>query len=869
MLPPVTLNLVLAAVLGAVLAVLLVRRPRPPYWPDLIFLPIAALLYVFGDALAANPFSSVAATLRDDLRYTGAYLGTAALLALALRLARHDGLQRIPKDLVLVPWYVFAASVSLLLTNRWHQLYLVPDGAGGTSAGPLWMPVFRVYVALWLPATACHAYLALRGRHLATRRSATFLLGGMLLLLAPTLWAVFVGSPGFDPVLVGITLTGTWMALGAYRANLFHLDGGGLARAVEGALDPVVVAQGDGRLLYLNAAANQLLGNTGADSDLFRLLTDRFRAPAGAEHRPGWLRDHLGSPPAPDQEQTLPALFVTRDDPPRWFSFHPLKLAARPGRPELLALRLHDYTAEREQRLRLQQSEERFRSLLEQAPLGLLACDHRGVVYLVNQRLLDLFDTPEDLAVGSNLLESPSIHELGVDDSVTRALGEGRSSIAECSRRNAAGSELELRVHLQPLRSGDSGPALLLLIEDVTQLRHAERERRAFERRLLETQKLEGLGVLAGGIAHDFSNVLTAVKGHAQLGIRRSDDGQPAGEHFTTILRIADQAAGLVGQILAYSGRATARRLALNLDELVSGMEPLLSSVVARQVPLQIEVEPNLPPVVADDGQLRQAFMNLLTNAVEAQRDRPGSVRITVGRGNPAEQPPDGLVLDAGALYRPHVFLRVEDQGCGMDAATQARIFEPFFSTRGAGRGLGLAATIGIVRAHGGALALVSRPGRGTRVTVLLPVHGNDLDIARGGPPILVVDTDASLRSLARLALEGAGRSVLTASTPEMARLTIESQTSLGAIVLDNQYESIDLLAAIRSRRPDLPVILTGDRRHADPQRLGGSTLLLPKPFTVSELVEKVERLCHRGPTGTMDTSPDEPATSRSRWVPS
>jgi nitrogen-specific signal transduction histidine kinase len=389
------------------------------------------------------------------------------------------------------------------------------------------------------------------------------------------------------------------------------------------------------------------------------------------------------------------------------------------------------------------------------------------------------------------------------------------------------------------------------MVEDVSELRQAERERRAFERRLLETQKLEGLGVLAGGIAHDFNNALTAVKGHAELGMRLSEAGEQAGEHFPPILRVAKQAAELVAQILAYSGRAPARRIALDLEELISGMEPLLSSVVARQVPLRIDVEPDLPLVVADAGQIRQVLMNLLTNAVEAQRDRPGTVVVEMGRGDPRADPPEGLVHDAGALRRPHVYLRVRDQGCGMDPSTQARIFEPFFSTRGAGRGLGLAATIGIVRAHGGVLALVSRQGRGTTVTVLLPIEGNDLDVARGGPPVLVVDSDASLRSLARLALEGVGRSVLTASTPEMARLTIERQAGLAAVVLDNHFESVDLLATIRSQRPDLPVILTGDRRPADRQRLGENTLLLLKPFTVSELVEKVERVCARGTVAT------------------
>ena len=844
MLPAVTLDLLLASVLSAVLTALVVRRPRPPYWPDLPLLPFAALLYVFGDAilLRGDSVSRLESVLGNDLRYGGAYLGTTALLALALRIARHDGVRKLPSGLLTVVWLVFAASLLVLLTNPWHHLYLSFGSGRTTRVGPLWWPVFQIYVGLlWFPAAAGFAYLALRGQHSATRRSAGFLLAGMLLLLVPTLWAVFVGSASFDPVLVGITLTGSFMALGAYRANLFHLDSGSLARAVENALDPVVVSEREGRILYLNAAAASLLS---PDShDLFQAIAARFRAPGDAPAEADWVRRQLTEPTS-RQEHTMSGLLVTRAEPERWFSLHPLLLPPRAGRPELLAVRLHDYTAERTQQLRLQQSEERFRSLLEQAPLGILACDRHGRVYVVNQRLRDLFDSANDLAVGANLMESQVMRAAGVEELVARSLEQDRSLVAECSRRTAAGRELELRVHLQPLRGGDSGPALLLLFEDVTELRHAERERRAFERRLLETQKLEGLGVLAGGIAHDFNNALTAVKGHAELGLRLTETGRPAGEHFAPILRVANQAAELVAQILAYSGRAPARRIAVDLEDLISSMEPLLSSVVARQVPLHIEVEPDLPLVVADAGQIRQVLMNLLTNAVEAQRDRPGDVSVEIGRGDPDADPPEGLVHDAGALRRPHVFLRIRDQGSGMDPSTQARIFEPFFSTRGAGRGLGLAATIGIVRAHGGVLALVSRQGRGTSVTVLLPVEGNDLDIARGGPPVLVVETDASLRSLARLALEGVGRSVLTASTPEMARLTIERHAGLAAVVLDNHFESVDLLATIRSLRPELPVILTGDRRVADAKRIGEHTLLLLKPFTMSELIEKVERVC-------------------------
>src|SRR6478609_9406612 len=253
----------------------------------------------------------------------------------------------------------------------------------------------------------------------------------------------------------------------------------------------------------------------------------------------------------------------------------------------------------------------------------------------------------------------------------------------------------------------------------------AEEERRKLELSVLQAQKLESLGVLAGGIAHDFNNLLTSILGNADLALAELSPSSPARGFLDDIARASRRAADLCRQMLAYSGKGRFVIQPISVNDLVSEMGQLLSVSTSKKAALTHSFAADLPSVLADATQLRQVVMNLITNASEAIGDREGTITLRTG----ALSCDRDYFADAIGDNERHVpglyaFVEVSDTGVGMDAETLARIFDPFFSTKFAGRGLGLAAVLGIVRGHKGALKVCSTPGKGTTFRVLLPAHG-------------------------------------------------------------------------------------------------------------------------------------------------
>ena len=264
-------------------------------------------------------------------------------------------------------------------------------------------------------------------------------------------------------------------------------------------------------------------------------------------------------------------------------------------------------------------------------------------------------------------------------------------------------------------------PLLGCISVDSTGRRRSEEERLAFERRMQQTQKLESLGVLAGGIAHDFNNLLMGILGNADLALSKSPPESPVRAYIRNIDTAAQRAADLANQMLAYSGKGRFVVEPIDLSRLVEEMGHLLATVISKRAALRYRLAADLPPVEADATQLRQVVMNLITNASDALGDEEGV--ITVATGVVEIDPAGTAPRSSGAPLPPgtYVFIEVSDTGCGMDPATRARIFDPFFTTKQTGRGLGLAAVLGIVRGHRGALRVSSEPGQGTTFTVLFP----------------------------------------------------------------------------------------------------------------------------------------------------
>ena len=255
---------------------------------------------------------------------------------------------------------------------------------------------------------------------------------------------------------------------------------------------------------------------------------------------------------------------------------------------------------------------------------------------------------------------------------------------------------------------------------DVTDRKRAEEERQGLERKLQEARRLESLGVLAGGVAHDFSNLLTGIIGFTSLA-RREAAGAAGRDYLDRVLQSAQRAAELCGQMLAYSGRGRFLVGPLDLSRAVRDLAPLLQTSAPPQAALSLELADGLPPVLADASQVRQVVLSLVHNAFEALGDRAGAVAVRTGQARCDRARLRGACLDDDLPEGEYVFIETADTGCGMDAETRRRIFEPFFTTKFTGRGLGLAAVLGIVRGHRGAIELTTEPGLGTTVRVWLP----------------------------------------------------------------------------------------------------------------------------------------------------
>lgn len=410
---------------------------------------------------------------------------------------------------------------------------------------------------------------------------------------------------------------------------------------------------------------------------------------------------------------------------------------------------------------------------------------------------------------------------------------------------------------------------------DITARKQAEDERLLLERKLLETQKLESLGVLAGGIAHDFNNLLVGILGNAELArLELPSEAKNLHETIEQIEIAAQRAADLTRQMLAYSGRGRFVIQRLDFNQLIEEMGQLVKASIKKTVSLQYQLSPDLPEVEADATQLRQVVMNLIVNASDAIGDNEGNVTVSSGVVW-ADQ--DYLVSTYfGPDLNPghYVYFEVADSGCGIDKATLTRIFDPFFTTKFTGRGLGLAAVLGIVRGHKGTLNVVSEPGHGTTFRILLPAFEGSLlkkpELPTAGnsglqtetnPPlmanqfqlnsfirtILVVDDEGMVRNMTRRILERFGFRVITARDGrEGVDIFCSRAEEIDCVLLDltmPQLSGEEALREIKLCKPEAKVVLmSGFSEQEATQRFSQQGLagFLQKPFTMSDLREAI-----------------------------
>jgi signal transduction histidine kinase/ActR/RegA family two-component response regulator len=392
------------------------------------------------------------------------------------------------------------------------------------------------------------------------------------------------------------------------------------------------------------------------------------------------------------------------------------------------------------------------------------------------------------------------------------------------------------------------------LTREMTERAASEEARRAIEAKVLEVQKLESLGVLAGGIAHDFNNLLVAIMGNAGLALLDLPEGSPARASIIDVEIASRRAGELARQMLAYSGRSRFQIEPVELSELVRELLTLLQVSIGKGVILKLHL-PEEPVVVdADAAQIRQVVMNLVINAADAVGTRSGTVTIRVSRLEATAEYLADVHPEAGLAPGHYAALEVADTGIGMDAATQARIFDPFFTTKFTGRGLGLAAVLGIVRSHGGALRVYSEIGHGSTFRVVLPLgatsplpsHAAGGDW-RGSGTVLVVDDDPMVRSVAKRLLESFGLTVHAVATGREAIERIAgAPQAVDAVLLDMTMPELsgpEVFVFLREIRSDLPVVLMSGYHEDElpPDVLAGISGFIQKPFTPADLARRLQ----------------------------
>jgi PAS domain S-box-containing protein len=390
--------------------------------------------------------------------------------------------------------------------------------------------------------------------------------------------------------------------------------------------------------------------------------------------------------------------------------------------------------------------------------------------------------------------------------------------------------------------------------QDITDRKLAEEERLQMERKLLHSQKLESLGVLAGGIAHDFNNLLMAILGYADLALNDLSPGSPAHPKLGEIINASRRAADLCRQMLAYSGKGKFVIERLYLNHVITEMNHLLKTTISKKVLLHLNLERNLPPIEGDPSQVRQVLMNLVLNASEAIDAKSGVVTISTGARYCDRAYLGGTYLNEELPEGVYVSLEVSDTGCGMDRETQARIFEPFFTTKFTGRGLGMAAVLGIMRGHRGAMKIYSEPGRGTTFRLLFPAAPSYPDSAvcpeqegekpwQGEGTVLLVDDEETVLAVGREMLERLGFSVLTAEHGRQAlELYERHREEIVCVLLDFTMPHMDgeeTFRELRRMNPDVRVIMcSGYSEQEIASRFSGKGLAraLQKPYLLDDL---------------------------------
>jgi len=560
-----------------------------------------------------------------------------------------------------------------------------------------------------------------------------------------------------------------------------------------------------------------------------------------------------GGPPFTEEEKRLLSLFANQ-------------AAVAIANARLYDAVRRELAERRQVEAALRQSEARYRALFESSREGIIITDAESRIVAANPAAAQIlgFSSPEELVgtSGWDLYPDPLQRRAWF-----RALRQkGYVEAMELRAKRKDGTEVALLVG-GVLRCDAEGniQGTEMMFMDISALKRAEEERQKLEEQLRQAQKMEALGLLAGGIAHEFNNLLTIIQGNAELALLSLTPDQANYQELLTIFKTSERAAALTRQILALSRRQILQRKELDLNMLVSNLSAMLRRLIGESIELRTALASHLPPVLADGSAVEQVIMNLALNARDAMpqggvltiQTAPVTLDEAFCRTHPETKPGD------------YVCLTVADTGIGMDETVRSRLFEPFFTTKepGKGTGLGLSVVYGIVKQHEGAIDVETAPGKGSKFFIYLPVYQAQepqvkkeevmaTGLPRGTETVLVAEDEEPVREFVREVLTKLGYTVLTANDgAEALDLFTADPERIDLVILDavmprlTGQETYEAMAAVR---PDLPVLfVTGYAAHMvymPPSQLAALPIL-QKPFTMADLARKVREALEEGRT--------------------
>lgn len=524
----------------------------------------------------------------------------------------------------------------------------------------------------------------------------------------------------------------------------------------------------------------------------------------------------------------------------------------------------HDITERKEAEKALRQSEEKYRALIEGSIEGVLITEGFDLLF-VNRALLDI-------------LGYESFNEMARIPLLNHVGHEFREMIRERIERRESGEVTRRFVEYEVLRKDGAtryvqtqSSAIVIsnkrltqtTIRDVTELKKAEEERKRFEIRVQQAQKLESLGILAGGIAHDFNNILQIILANINMMQKVVPETNVARSLFERMEESIDRAKELTRQMLAYAGKSSFNVHILDPGNAVQEIVQFIQPLISKKIVLKTEIEKELPSIEADTAQLHQVVMNLVLNAAEASDDdRGGVVTVSVTARHCTEAYLHESRMMPGSPEGEYICIEITDTGCGMDRETLEKIFDPFFSTKFAGRGLGMSAVLGIMRAHKGAVLVDSVPGVGTTVRIFFPVAGNpvsdsakkerDIPLSpqRGRGTLLFADDEPDLVDLAQGMLQDQGYTVFTAGNGLEALDIFKTHAEeIECVVLDLSMPQLDGLQALTEMRRIKPglkaVLMSGYAEQEIQSRVAGEPIdaFLGKPFDMQSVTKILQML--------------------------